>query len=127
MPDRSAILLHCSRDQADQIHQRANFHHRPVSNYILSVLMPMVAFEERLYARLTHFEELNRALGRRYVRATGPQTTVLLRCSAEESKRIRSAAARRDMTLSGFVFQSLKRSWVISDQISERHPARATY
>jgi uncharacterized protein (DUF1778 family) len=125
MPNRAAILLQCSQGEARQIRSRAKLDHRRLSNYILSVVMPTVAFEEALHAKLTRFRELNGALERRYIRGPGPRTNILLRCSREESKRIRKAAEGREMTISGFLVHSLRRSWAIADQITARHPRRS--
>jgi len=40
---------------------------------------------------------------------------LLIRCSAEEARRIRAAAKRRDTTMSGFVLSTLRRAWEVRE------------
>jgi uncharacterized protein (DUF1778 family) len=117
---RTAILIHCLKEEADQIRQLAKLDRRTVSGYVLNIVMSAVAFEQRLYIRLNGFRALNQTLARRIVRPMGPKTTMLLRCSAEESKKIRNAAERRETTISGFVVDCLRRCWKASDALQRR-------
>jgi hypothetical protein len=78
---------------------------------MLSIVMRSVDFEETLLSRVGGFREFNRSLSRTPIRPPGPRTTMLLRCSIEESERIRRAAEMRDTTICGFVLHCLKRCW----------------
>src|SRR5215471_21229924 len=105
MPERAAILISFLKDEADQIRDRATHDYRSVSSYLLKITMRWVQFEERLYVDLTRFRKLDRTVFVRHVALPrGPRTAILLRCSAEESKRIRRAAERRGMTISGLAW-----------------------
>jgi uncharacterized protein (DUF1778 family) len=114
MGDRTALLLRCSVEQAKIIHERAESERRTVAAYVLNVVMRAIELEERLLLRLTHYRELNRILSRRALLDPGPRTAILLRCSKEEAGRIRMAAKRRDMSISGFILHSLRRSWQVN-------------
>jgi len=95
MSDRAAILIHCSSAEALEIRKRASLEHRTTSSYMAYVLMGFVAVEERLFASLNRFGELTEITSPRPLR---PRTTILLRCSLDESARIRRAAKRRKET-----------------------------
>jgi hypothetical protein len=119
MPERAAILISCLKEEADQIRDRASRDHRPVSSYLLKITMRWVQFEERLYVDFTRFRKLDRTVFVRHVALPrGPRTTILLRCSAEESKRIRRAAERRGTTISGFIRQCLRRTWHAAENVT---------
>src|SRR5215469_17944987 len=117
MATRTALLIHCLKEEADQIRQRARLDRRTVSGYVLNIVMSAVAFEQRLYVRLNGFRALNQTLARRILRPMGPKTTMLLHCSTEEAKKIRLAAERRETTISGFVIDCLRRFWKASDAL----------
>ena len=120
MSDRDAILIGCLKEDATQIRERAKLDRRNVSSYALSIVMRCVEFEERLFQKLSRFDELNRAIARRAILRTGPKTTLMIRCSKEDAKRIRTAAGRRQMSISAFVRQCLRRSWSVSDAHMKR-------
>jgi hypothetical protein len=124
MPNRTAILIHCSSVEAREIRRRADLEHRSVSSYMAHVLMSSVGYEEKLFTRLKTFDQLNEVsrVSRRPMR---PRTTILLRCSLEESSRIRRAAKRRGMTISGFIVQALRHQWELSDTAVQRIRGRA--
>lgn len=44
-----------------------------------------------------------------------PRTTMLIRCSTEEAKRIRAAAQHRSTSISDFVIQTLRRAWKVRE------------
>src|SRR5215472_3332744 len=111
MAGRAALLINCSAEEALAMRERAKVEHRGISSYMLNIVMRFVDFEETLLARVGNFRGLNRSLSRTPMRSPGPRTTVLLRCSIEESDRIRRAAEMRDTTVCGFVLHCLKRSW----------------
>jgi hypothetical protein len=48
----------------------------------------------------------------------GPRSSILLRCSVEEAKRIRLAAAKKRMKISSFVLEQLRRAWRIREMQS---------
>ena|SRR5215469_13191050 len=116
---RTAILVSCLKEEADQIRERARLDCRTVSSYLLRTMMRWVDFEERLYNDFTRYQKLDRTVFvRRVSLPKGPRTTVLLRCSAEDGKRIRRAAERRGMTISGFIRQCLRRSWHAAQNVT---------
>lgn len=78
---------------------------------MLFIVMRSVDFEEKLWAKAGRFHALKRSLSRTQTRPLAPRTTLLLRCSTEQSERIRRAAKMRDTTICGFVLRCLKRSW----------------
>jgi uncharacterized protein (DUF1778 family) len=123
MAARTALLIHCSRDEAGIIHERAKLERRGISGYILNIVMRAVNFEETILARSGR---LHAFMGTR-PRPPGPRTALLLRCSTEESERIRRAAKMTDSTISGFVLYALRLSWAARYGRSrspslERHP-----
>ena len=82
-------------------------------------MMRWVEFEDRLYIGFTRFQKLDRTVFvRRVALPRGPRTTILLRCSAQDGKRIRTAAERRGMTISGFIRQCLRRSWHAAERVT---------
>ena len=44
---------------------------------------------------------------------------MLLHCSIVEASRLRAAAKRRDITISGFVLRTLRRSWNVQEKLSK--------
>ena len=121
VPERTAILISCLKEEADQIRQRANVERRPVSSYLLHNVMMCVEFEEKLASRLLAYQSsINLRLVRSPKLPRGQRTTIMLRCSVEDSRRIRIAAARRDTTISAFIRSCLRRSWSVSDAYQRR-------
>jgi uncharacterized protein (DUF1778 family) len=111
MASRAALLINCSAEEALTIRERAKVEHRGISSYMLNIVMRSVDFEEKLRAGARRFQALKRSLSGTPIRSTGPRTTLLLRCSTEESERIRRVAEMEDTTICGFVLHCLKRSW----------------
>ena len=110
---QAAILISCLKEEADHIRDEARLERRPVSSYILHILMRWVQFEERLFVDLSRSRaEIGRQLAVSLPKLPrGPRTTILLRCTEDDSKRIRIAAARRDMQISLFIRHCLRRTW----------------
>ena len=117
MAGRAALLINCSEEEALTIRERAKAEHRGISSYMLHIVMRFLDFEETLLARVGSFRALNRSLSRTPIRPPGPRTTMLLRCSIEESDRIRRVADMRETTICGFVLHCLKRSWGVKGPI----------
>jgi hypothetical protein len=128
--DRAALLICCSKGEFAEMHRRAALDRRKISSYILSIVMPSIEFEEALYARYHRLSQLNvmkmkMKMKMKYDEEDGSEekagggkrkrTAVLLRCSNEESMRVRAAAQRRDATISKFVLFIVRRSWEIAD------------
>ena len=113
MGDRAALLIRCSKEEAQLIRRNASAEHRTESGYILNILAKALRFEDRLFASLSSFQQLNQTLVRKPVRIPGPKTTMLVRCSREEARLIRRAAKRRDITINAFVTDALRRAWNI--------------
>lgn len=124
MGNRTALLINCSKKEAQKIREIAGRQRRTISGYILNVLMNAIRLDEGL-ARL-------RALGveaRLPVRdiefyglegvsspPPGPRTTMLLSCTVEEAQRIRETAKRKEITISGLVLHALRLAWMVSDR-----------
>ena len=108
---RTGLLIHCSKQELAEMRRRARGEHRQISSYALSVVMPVVAFEEGLRKQYQGLDDLFLQLARRP--PAQPRTTMLLRCSVAEARRIRAAASRRRVTLSGYVLFALHRRWAV--------------
>jgi hypothetical protein len=106
---RTALLISCSQQELDEIRRCAEAEHRQISSYVLSVLMPMIAFEEELLTRYVHLRDLSLTIG--HAPHLHPRNVMLLRCSADEARRIRGAVVRRNATISGYVLFALHRRW----------------
>ena len=118
MAKRTAFLVSCSTQEARTIREQAKLQRRTVSGYVFNIVMRAVAFDERFCANLrwlTGFERSRRGL-------SGARTTMLLRCSVAEAKRIRTAAKRRDTTISGFMLHTLRRAWKVAYTTSSATP-----
>lgn len=92
------------------MHQEAQLQRRSTSGYVLRIVMVVVEFEEKLVARF-YRQSADVSVWAHPIKAAGARTTFLLRCSEDESKRIRAAAKRRDASLSGYVLRTLGRAW----------------
>jgi uncharacterized protein (DUF1778 family) len=119
MSDRTALLINCSQEELCHVRDFAELEHRTLSGYVLNIVMRAVAFEEKLFTSLPKLHEANPLLGWQLARPAGRRTTMLLRCSTAEATRIRAAAKRRRVTISGFVLHALRRSWMISKGLSK--------
>jgi uncharacterized protein (DUF1778 family) len=116
MGRRDALLISCSRDEASTIRKLAAAERRTISAYVLNIVMRKVEIEEgmlRRHHRLTLQPSVR-------WRAPGPRTTMILRCAHEEAKRIRTAARRRDMTITRFVLDALQVAWAVADRLAKR-------
>jgi hypothetical protein len=78
--------------------------------------MRAVAFDEGLFAKISMLPELAPGFASR---PPGRRTTMLLHCSIVEASRLRAAAKRRDITISGFVLRTLRRSWNVQEKLSK--------
>jgi uncharacterized protein (DUF1778 family) len=107
MARRTAILINCSKVEAQRIRQQADLEHRTISGYILHVALRAVDFDDRSLS-VRPMKKLP---------AARPRTTLLLRCSLQEGNRIRTAALRRNSTISGYVLTSLTRYWEASQKV----------
>jgi hypothetical protein len=121
---RTALLINCSEEELSVLRNRAARDRRPLSQYVLFIVMRCVWHEEKLARQLTHYRQMNLSVARRAVRPPGPRSTFLVRCTPEEAFRIRAVATARDMTISGFVLHSLALAWSVQDRIEKTHPPR---
>lgn len=120
MANRAALLIHCSKSEARTIREQAQSERRTISGYLLNVLMTAIKLDEN-YARM-------RALGVSEVpyahllehyglnlmptgKGPGPRTSILLWCAKPEARRIRLAAKRREITITGFIVHTLRCTW----------------
>lgn len=124
MKERTALLIRCTQEEARTIRTQAWTEYRSLSSYVLYVLRRGLALEDKLFAKLSPYRyfSFNRVLAQTVLRAPGPRTAVLVRCSAEEAKRIRLAASRREIPISSFVLQVLHRSWDATAKVAITHP-----
>jgi uncharacterized protein (DUF1778 family) len=106
--DRAALIISCSRQEADTVREKAELERRTMSAYMLRIVMRNVLFDERLVA--TH-EALAPWDPHFLSPPAKPRTSMLIRCSGDEAARIRAAAKRRETTISGFVLHGLSSSW----------------
>jgi hypothetical protein len=120
--DRAALLISCSQQDVQVMRERAREERRQISSYLVNVMMTTVEFDEKLLAKYGSLAKLRAAPPSQ--RTDGPRAAVLLRCSEDEARRIRGAAKRRDMTISGYVRYVLRRSWEIADKRREMMHAR---
>lgn len=119
-PQRTAILISCLKAEANEIREQARLDRRSLSNYLQKAIVRWLEFDERLYADLVKYKVDLTAVVRRVSLPKGPRAVVLWRCSLDESKRVRVAAQRRGMTISGFVRHCLLRTWTIQERITYR-------
>jgi hypothetical protein len=115
--DRTALLVRCSKEEADRIRIEADKQRRTISGYILQIMSRAIEIEDRLLAKISPYSSVNQIVSRKSLMGAGPRTAILVRCSTFEAQRIREAARRRDFPINAFVLQALKRSWA-----SELHP-----
>ena len=116
---RAAIIVSCSKHEAELVRQESARERRSMSGHVLNIVTRWLSVEERVRAerRLKlHFPE--------YTREPGPRTTFLLRCSREEAAPIKSAAGIREWTTSAFIIHVLRQSWMASHLISRQFPPR---
>jgi hypothetical protein len=119
MGKRAQLLLHCTEAEAETVRRRAHDEYRGVSEYLLHLTMRTVELEERIARTLPSQVGLMGFRGRTNWRGTEPRTTMLLRCSADEARRIRRAAEVRQMTLSEYVFKTVRRAWQVTDAMAK--------
>src|SRR6266699_5672143 len=124
MGNRAALLIHCSKDEAEKIREMSKLQRRTISGYVLFILMRAVQLGENLIRMRAAgidevpFAHVIEAFGLNNIPSKnppGPRTTMLLWCSKDEAKRIRIVAAMRGMTISRFVLHTLGCSWRIAD------------
>jgi hypothetical protein len=105
---RTSVIISCTAGDAAFTRERARSRRQTISGYILDVVMRLIDIDDRLFAT---YARLGPLTWRHPAPAPGPKTTLLIRCSEEEAKRIRLAAKRRDSTVSAFVLHALRVSW----------------
>jgi len=55
--DRTALLIHCSRHEAEQIRQAASKERRTISGFVLNAVLSKFELEERLEERRQSYRE----------------------------------------------------------------------
>ena len=108
---RKALLIRCSKDEAERIRVEANKENHTLSRYVLTILTRAVAKEDRLFAQPQ--DHATNVLSRRAIVEPGQRTAMLIRCSVAEAEGIRQAAQRRHVSINAFVIQSMKRVWTL--------------
>jgi len=114
---RTALLVRCSTEQAHTIRLHAEKERRTVSGYVLNIVLRAVEVEDRLFSRLNRYPEMNKVLSRTPLTTPGPRTAILVRCYAIEASRIRESARRREIGISAFVMQALRRAWNVQNAV----------
>ncbi|HEY4907362.1 MAG TPA: hypothetical protein VIH74_07910 [Candidatus Acidoferrum sp.] len=109
--DRTALLIRCSKEEAERVRIEADKQRRTISGYVLQVTERAIEIEERLLTRINSHSTINQVISRKSMIGEGPRTAILVRCSILEAERIREAARRRDFPINAFVLQALRRSW----------------
>ena len=111
------MLLHCSIEEATQVRCHAQLEYRNVSAYMLRLVMNAVRMDEKFAPGPGGFRDVMISGKWKRTGEKKPRTTMLLRCSPEEARLIREAAARRGLPMSEYVFRALRRSWKAMDEV----------
>jgi hypothetical protein len=109
--ERTALLIRCSKEEAERVRIEADKQRRTISGYVLQIMSRAIEIENRLLAKIDPYTAVNQVFSRKSLIGAGPRTAILVRCSVLEAERIREAARRRDLPINAFVLQALKRSW----------------
>jgi hypothetical protein len=125
MRNRADLLISCTTMEAAQMRLHAKAQQRTLSATVLRVVLRGIDVDDQLYDR---YHKLGPVRARAIKR--DPRTAIHLRCSAQDSKRIRDAARRRGTTISALILYFLRASWVaeadvrrnIDDAVKARQP-----
>jgi uncharacterized protein (DUF1778 family) len=113
MANRAALLIRCSKYDAEFIRAQAKLERRSISGFVLRIVSRALDFEESLEGRFLSRPPLG-ASGRNIYAGTqrkiGPRTAILLRCSTDEAARIRAAARRSHFMISEYVLHCVRRT-----------------
>jgi len=109
--ERTALLIRCSKDEAERIRVEAEKQRRTISAYVLHIMSRMIEIEDRLFGKMDPSGPVRQVVSRKSLIGAGPRTAILVRCSVFEAERIREAAHRRDFPINAYVLQALKRAW----------------
>lgn len=113
-PDRAALLLYCSKEEAATIREYARREHRGVSSYILHVVLSAVTFQKMLLAhRQSMSSDPVKLAAIKIDLIKSPRTTMLVRCAGREAEAIHQAARMRNTSTSRFMLHCLRRSWSV--------------
>lgn len=107
---RTALLIRCSGEDAASIRQRAAAEHRTIAGYLLHVVDRMIKLDDKFASKIPKNLPLP-SFDTNATASAARDSAILLRCSIEEARRIRSAAKRRATTISGLVIHYLRVSW----------------
>lgn len=125
--ERTALLIRCTTDEAERIRMEAEKQRRTISAYVLQITVRAIAVEDRMFAKMSAYREMNQVLSRRALISPGQRTAILVRCSVAEADRIRDTARRRDLPINAFVLHSLKRAWAAEAKpLGLKDPSDAT-
>ena len=109
--ERTALLIRCSKEEAERVRIEAEKQRRTISGYVLQIMSRAIEIENRLLAKIDPYNAVNQVFSRKSLIGAGPRTAILVRCSVLEAERTREAARRRDLPINAFVLQALRRSW----------------
>lgn len=119
-PSRTALLIRCSKEEADILRTQAAAEHRTISGCMLNILERSLWIEERYAHGVTPAFLENQAREFRLAHRLHDRTSMLLRCSNGEADRIRAVAWNRGMSISEFAAFSFWRHWEAVKKI--HHP-----
>lgn len=108
---RTALLIRCSREEANMVRSQASAERRTISGCTLNILERSLWMETHYAHGITQPFLEKQARDFRLAHRIQHRAAILLRCSTEEADRIRSAAWNRGMSISEFVAFSLWRHW----------------
>jgi hypothetical protein len=111
--ERTALLIRCSKEEAERVRIEADKQRRTISGYVLQIMGRAIEIENRLLAKINPYTAVNQVFNRKSLIGAGPRTAILVRCSVLEAERIREAARRRDLPINAFVLGALRRSWAV--------------
>jgi len=115
---RTSLLINCSKREAQQTRANAEIQRRTVSGYVINIVMRSVNLTEKILPTLSS-PPLFGVQRKKSSKSLGPRTTLHIYCSADEAKRIRTAAKLRSISISGFVLYCLHRSWKSENVLRE--------
>src|SRR5262245_9082771 len=105
MRTRTALCISCSEEEARIAHFLAEQQRRTLAAFLLGALERRLRIDEQFFAPTPRTPASTR------IQSEGPRTTMLLRCSIQESERIRAAARKRRVTIGEYVRGTIATSW----------------
>jgi hypothetical protein len=100
MPERAALLISCTKRDAETIRIRARRERGSISGYMLHILLRAVRFEELLFSQLNRLGDLNNSESERSnPRNQNKDSLALLRGRGRAHTNCRNAPERDDQQI----------------------------